>query len=86
MNLDFEVVVFLPRLSTFARKYAKQPTNNEEQFCGQRNEEILSAKTSQNFALLFVKFLPSTGSISHFLSIASMSWNSFCFDKILVKM
>ena len=63
-------------------KVLARPTNNAEQVCGQR-KEILSANTSQNFALVCIRFLPSTGSISHLLSFASMLWNSFYFDKII---
>ena len=63
-------------------KALARPKNNAEQFCGQR-KEILSANTSQNFALVCIKFLASTGSISLLLSVASLSWSSFSFDKIL---
>ena len=53
-------------------KIHARPTNNVEQLCGQR-KEILSANTSQNFLLICMRFLGSTGSISHILSFASMS-------------
>jgi len=60
LNLDFEVVGFLP---FYARKLAKhnkrlvgrqmikllsRPTNNVEPFCGKRKVANLSADTSQN--------------------------------------
>jgi len=57
----------------------RQTTRNN--FVDKEKDEILSVNTSQNFALVCMRFLASTG--SHLLSFASMSWSSFCFDKIL---
>jgi len=68
MNLDFEVVGFLP---FYPRKLAKhnkrlvgrqmikllsRPTNNVELFCGKRKVANSSTDTSQNFALVCIDF------------------------------
>jgi len=63
MNMDFEVVDFYlltlaKRQSNKNRKMIKllaRPSNNAEQFCGQR-KEILSSNTSQNFVLVNMRF------------------------------
>jgi len=44
-----------------------QLTNNEDNFVDKETEANLSANTSQNFALVCLRFFACTGSGSHFL-------------------
>jgi len=95
MNLDFEVVVFLP---IYARKqanhnkslvglqiiiylYDRQITRNN--FVDKDKKANLSANTSQNFAVVWMRILASAGSTSHLLSFVSMWYSLFYFEKIL---
>jgi len=52
-------------------KVLAQPTNSAEPF-QDRQEANLSANTSQNFALVCMRFLAFTGSASHLLSFVSI--------------
>jgi len=52
-------------------KVLAQPTNNAEPFWTKK-EGNLSANTSQNFALVCMRFLAFTGSTSHLLSFVSI--------------
>jgi len=47
-------------------KVLARPTINAEQLYGQKKEANLSTDTAQNFALVCMRFLASTGSTSHF--------------------
>jgi len=63
--------------ATQVMKALAPPTNNAKQLCRQKKE----ANTSQNCALVCMRFVASTVSTSHLLSFVSMS--QFCFWKIL---
>jgi len=56
-------------------KVLARSTNTTEQFVDEGKEESLGAKTSQNFSLLCMRFLASTGPTSHFSSFFSMWYN-----------
>ena len=61
-------------------KVLARPKNNAEQFCWTK-KEILNANTSQNFALVCMRFLASTDSTSHLLSFASFGRDNFILTK-----
>jgi len=83
-NMNFEAVVFLPNCASKQAKHNEslverqmikvlaRPTNNVEQFCGQRRGGKFKCQHSQNFALVSMRFLASTSS-THLLSFVSMS-------------
>jgi len=58
-----------------------RPTNNAEQFCGQRQGGKFNRQ--HKFALVWMRILASTGSTSQLLSFVSMWYNQFYFVKIV---
>jgi len=64
-------------------KVLARPTNTAEQFCDKEKEANFSAHTSQNFSLVCMRALASTGSISHFFHLFPCRRVNFIFTKCL---